>query len=101
MPKAVDTCKDLTESQRHAWILWLMGEDAQTLLWTLCTDIEDPTVSREALTARVRLWQKNAQRAVGAHSWSVRLDPRVGICLDQRLFHFDMRKRVWTHSTSA
>jgi hypothetical protein len=78
---------------RHAWVRWLMGEDAQTLLWQVCQWIDDPTVSREGLTARIAAWQHNAQRAVGAQAWSIRIDPPLGICLDPRLYLFDLRMR--------
>jgi len=95
MHTSAEKIKDDTWHTRHEWIRWLMGEDAQTLLWQVCEWIDDPVVSREGLVARVDAWQQNASKAVGAQSWTVRVDQRLGICLDQRLYIFDRRMRAW------
>jgi hypothetical protein len=36
MPKDVKKIEDDTWHTRHEWVRWLMGEDAQTLLWQVC-----------------------------------------------------------------
>lgn len=79
---------------RHAWVRWLDGEDAQTLLWQVCEWIDDPTISREGLTAYINAWQQNARKAVGAQAWPVCVDPRLRVCLDPRLYLFDLRMRT-------
>jgi hypothetical protein len=86
---------DTAWQTRHEWVRWVMGEDAQTLLWQLCEWVDDPTLSRDALVDRVDAWQRHATQAVGFHAWTVRVDTRLGICLDERLYLFDMRMRTW------
>jgi hypothetical protein len=95
MATPIAQSQDGTWNTRHEWVRWLMGEDAQTLLWQVCEWIDDPAVSREGLLARVNAWEKNARKAVSAQSWSVRVDPHLGVCLDQRLYLFDKRMRAW------
>jgi hypothetical protein len=95
MPTSSEQLEDILWETRHEWVRWLMGEDAQTLLWQLCEWIDDPTISRDGLSARVNAWHKNARKAVGAQSWTVRVDQHLGICLDQRLYLFDRRMRTW------
>lgn len=95
MSKSLALLHDTTWQTRHAWVRWVTGEDAQTLLWQLLQWGEDETITREGLAARIAAWQRNAQKAVGAQSWSVRIDPTLGICLDARLYLFDMRMRGW------
>ena len=96
MPKSLGKYIELFPLSRHAWVCWLRGDDAQTLLWQVCEWVDDPTIPREGLTDRINAWQQNAQKAVGSQSWTVRIDPRLRVCLDQYLFHFDMRMRAWT-----
>lgn len=95
MSKSIEKCEDQTWATRHAWVRWLMGEDAQTLLWQVCQWVDDPTISREGLAERVNAWQHNARKAAGSQAWTVRVDHRLGVCLDPRLYLFDMRMRTW------
>jgi hypothetical protein len=95
MASSTNQLQDALWHTRHEWVRWLMGEDAQTLLWQVCEWIDDPTISREGLLARVTDWHKNARKAVGGQAWTVRVDPRLGVCLDPRLYLFDQRMRTW------
>jgi hypothetical protein len=72
----------------------LTGEDAQLLAWQLCQWIEDPTIPREGLTARVHSLQRNAHRAVGANAWNMRLDNALGLHINEWLHLFDKRMRA-------
>ena len=95
MSTADKPLQDATWQTRHEWVRWLMGEDAQTLLWQVCEWIDDPAISREGLSIRINTWHHNAQKAVGAQAWTVRVDNTLGVCLDQRLYLFDRRMRAW------
>lgn len=95
MAKSLGLLQDDTWHTRHEWVRWLMGEDAQTLLWQVCQWVDDPTIPREGLKARIDAWQHNARKAVGSQSWTVRVDHRLGVCLDPRLYLFDRRMRTW------
>ena len=95
MSKSLAPLQDAAWQTRHAWVRWLMGEDAQTLLWQVCEWIDDPTVSREGLSTRIKTWQHNAHKAVGGQSWTVKVDHRLGVCLDERLYLLDRRMQTW------
>jgi hypothetical protein len=96
MPKSLEPLHDAAWLTRHEWIRWLMGEDAQLLLWQVCEWVDDPAMSREGLADRITTWQRNARKAAGSHAWTVKVDPRLGVCLDERLYHCDMRMRSWS-----
>jgi hypothetical protein len=95
MSKSLEPLQDTTWQTRHEWVLCLRGDDAQTLAWQLCEWIDDPAISKEGLQARVNVWWKNAQKSLGAQAWTVRIDPRLGVCLDPWLYLFDKRRRGW------
>ena len=98
MPTPGKTLEDHAWTTRHAWVRCVPGDDAQTLLWQLCEWIDDPTISREGLSARVNTWHQNAQKAMGSQAWTVRVDHRLGICLDQWLYLFERRMQAWKDS---
>jgi hypothetical protein len=77
------------------WVLWLQGEDAQTLLWQAGQWMLDPGITKEEIYSRAQTWECNARKAVQCQSWSVCIDRPLRVCLDGRLFLFDMRMREW------
>jgi len=77
----------------YEWVRWLTGEDAQLLAWHLCQWIEDTAISREGLTTRIRALERNAYITVREQHWSKRLENTAGVCINEWLYHFDMRMR--------
>jgi len=78
----------LDDDLHHEWIRWLSGPDAQVLLMHLCQEIEEETITREALVTLVERWRTNALRAVGADNWRAQVDRYLEVWVDARLYLF-------------